>query len=239
MKKLFMAVILASLVLSLYLDISSINIGACLTEDTPYSLAFASIGANLLESRIDCWATLSTHTTDKEMRRLLLQITKQLDIPAKPADFNTSANDRVTFVRGNFGHGDGKVFLTMQSDGHQTYLLASVITQNPADLESYYRKVNGVLPVKAASLYTATLDGGYSQEAKLSLMNKLLKNLKAREVERYRDKSVISVTGFSPLIKNQPNGPGTKYNLQAAASYNETEDKTYIYLGIPLILGEY
>jgi len=204
-----------------------------------YSLAFTCTGANLLESRIDCWAKLKTNSSTDEMRILLARVAAKLGDNTGPVRFHTNINNGVTIVRGNFTKGNERFFLTAQSNGGQTYLLVSIIARGAASFDSYQEEVNAVVPVKTARLYTGSLEGYRSQEEKTALLRSMFKQLKARRVEDYRDDSVVSMTGLSPLISEQLSLGGKQYNLQAAVNYNEVEDKTYIYLGIPLILGEY
>lgn len=68
---------------------------------------------------------------------------------------------------------------------------------------------------------------------------KLLEKANARSVEGIRDGNMISVSAYSPIIKESISANGRKVNLNLAIRYNSYEDKTYIWLATPVITREY
>jgi hypothetical protein len=59
------------------------------------------------------------------------------------------------------------------------------------------------------------------------------------EVEGIRDGSLISLSAYSPLLKDSIKVRGKRVNINLAARYSAFEDKTYIWLASPVITTEY
>lgn len=241
MKKVIMwSFITLGLIMLLYQGGAAVTSKSGASENCPYSQAFTGVGAELVESRLDCWATINTSTNHQEMQQMLAQIAKKLNLPADRDDFDLDRHEQIVLVRYNYENGKQKYICTAQSDGRQTHLLISIISTPISSFEREQTAINSVIPVRAARRYTGTLAGqSLTTGDKQDLVKKMFATLQATEVESYHDSTVVSVTGHSRQIKNWLGQGSEKYNLQVAISYNESKGQTYIYLGTPLILGEY
>ena len=50
---------------------------------------------------------------------------------------------------------------------------------------------------------------------------------------------MVSLTGYSPRLENDILLAGDQINLNAAMRYSDYDDKTYIWIGTPLIATQY
>ncbi len=206
-------------------------------KNEPYSLAFTNIGAKLLESRMDCWARLNTPTSSEELKEVLQELAGSLELSSP--EVNVNVNDSTTLVRLIADTEQSEYFFTGQSDDKQTYVLVSIVSSECRDFARERRAINQVIPVKTAYLYTGAVSGLRGQKEKTGLVNSLLAEFDTRQIEVYDNQKVVSASGISPLFRETVECGANRYNLQAAARYHQGEDLTYIYLGFPLILGEY
>jgi hypothetical protein len=90
--------------------------------------------------------------------------------------------------------------------------------------------------------YTGTTSNLYDYNSQEKLLNNIMKNLDAKIIEVYKDGKIISMTGYSNSLQEwviPVNGGDRKYNVQAAIKSNPKTRTTEIYLGSPLLLGDY
>jgi hypothetical protein len=67
----------------------------------------------------------------------------------------------------------------------------------------------------------------------------MMKSVEAKEIERAKTDDFISITGYTPSIKEYINVVGKKANINIAGTYNEYAGRTEILIGTPLIVLEY
>lgn len=86
---------------------------------------------------------------------------------------------------------------------------------------------------------TSSIMGIYRGELKYKQVeNKVhesLKELKGKVIEEFKDESIISYTAYTPYIDKYITINENKLNLNIAIRYNNYEDKTYIWIGTPII----
>lgn len=78
-------------------------------HESPYRLAFASVGANLLESRLDCWATIKIDGSQNQLNQVLTQLIQHLNLPTETDKILHEENKDITtlqynLVLGNMGY---------------------------------------------------------------------------------------------------------------------------------------
>ncbi|NLO81665.1 MAG: YwmB family TATA-box binding protein [Clostridiales bacterium] len=86
---------------------------------------------------------------------------------------------------------------------------------------------------------TTTLVG--SSKGKLSLKemegicNELFSHIRADRTEGITDGEFISISGYSPLFDECITSNGKSVNIQVAMRYNSYMDRTYLWIGVPII----
>ena len=72
------------------------------------------------------------------------------------------------------------------------------------------------------------------------ILEKILYNMNAEEIDRIENENMISITAYSKLLdKNYLEYLGNKINLNIGIRYSEDEDKTLIYIATPIIKLDY
>lgn len=71
------------------------------------------------------------------------------------------------------------------------------------------------------------------------LCSRVFKSISADKVEGISDDGLISVSAFSPSIREAIRFNGKRVNVNLASRYNSYEGKTYIWLATPVIMTEY
>ena len=72
-----------------------------------------------------------------------------------------------------------------------------------------------------------------------NLCSRVFESIRADRVEGIKDDGLISVSAFSPVIKDAISVDGKRVNVNLASRYNSYEGKTYIWLATPVITTEY
>lgn len=94
-------------------------------------------------------------------------------------------------------------------------------------------------PVETTTCVIGVLDGKVKEDSiKRDIIN-FKKRFKLNIVEEYVDNEIVSYTGYTPLIDSFIFSGKKKVNLNLAVRYNEYENKTYIWIGTPIITTGY
>lgn len=122
-------------------------------------------------------------------------------------------------------------FSANYSDGNDKIIEDKLIAENAL--------ADAGFPIKLDILMIGSYKGKLTRKQSDSIMNELLECIGARVVESMTDEEVISISSYSSRISHYINSQGRKINLQAAIRYSEYNDKTYLWLGCPVISLEY
>ena len=72
------------------------------------------------------------------------------------------------------------------------------------------------------------------------ILEKILYNMNAKEIDRVKNENMISVTAYSKLLEeNYLEYLGNKINLNIGIRYSEDDDKTLLYIATPIIKLDY
>ena len=221
--------------------------GKQIKEQSPYYLSFASIGANYLESRLDCWAKIKTSSTTEELQDYLNSLLQSLDIILEPELLTITDTDATTILHYGMSRSGENLFIAIKSDKqlNETYFSLSIVCQDQKKcLDKYEGKLNQVIGLKWQYyyLYTGELPYVVPLDDQYKIITVMLKTMKACKVDAFDNNEITNVIAFSPSLEEKVpvlRLNGTKYNLQIAIRNNNRKAKTYIYIGSPLILGVY
>lgn len=89
------------------------------------------------------------------------------------------------------------------------------------------------------SCITGTYDGNLQDSQLENICRKILNDSDAKKVESLRQENIISVSAFSPMIKDKLSIDGKNINLSLAIRYNKLENKTYLWVATPVVNTEY
>lgn len=85
----------------------------------------------------------------------------------------------------------------------------------------------------------AVKTGMMSLEEQETMFTALLSAAEAKKIDGMNSEQLVSVTGFTSEIKDSLEIGAKEVNLNIAMRYHNEDDRTYIYIGSPLLAGEY
>jgi hypothetical protein len=221
------------------------SLGKQIENQCPYCLAFTSIGANLLESRLDSWAKIKTTSTSQELDQNLIRILNHLQLPVDNHKFKHTSHNNILTLEYNCRKANETFQFVLQSDHNQkeTGILISISSkQQSVNLPAYERKLKELLKCNCYYLHVGYIDYNLQPNGQTDLLRVLLKKMEAEPTDTYQENNITSVSAFSRQLASavEPVDTGAhKVNLQAAMRSNAIEHCTYVYIGSPVILGEY
>lgn len=104
-------------------------------------------------------------------------------------------------------------------------------------VRSIYSKFN-VNP-KITTCIIGTFNGKLKEDEKIKKVSKALYSINGRKIEGFFDDSLVSISAYSPAIDEFIYTGSNKMNVNIALRYNDYEDKTYIWIGTPIIAVGY
>lgn len=129
--------------------------------------------------------------------------------------------------------GAGDKYITIDAIGTDSGLAVS--------LRDGIEKVFGRYGLKAVvnSCITGTYEGNVQDTQLEGICRKILKDTDAEKVDSLRQQNAISVSAFTPMIKDKLSVNGKNVNLSLAIRYNKLENKTYLWVATPIVNAEY
>lgn len=221
------------------------SLGNQIKNQSPFYLSFSSIGANLLESRLDCWAKIRVNSTSKDLDANLIHMLQHLQLPVQRHKFIHNCNDEFIELQYNCQQNSISYNFTLRSDQRykETYYIVTMITaKDTPQLRQDADHLKQILDFNFYYLYTGTINNLYDYTAQNTLIRNIMKRLDAKTIDVYKEGQMTSMTGYSNTLEEwvKPADSGKeKYNVQAALRSNPETGTTQVYLGSPLILGDY
>ncbi|MGI6284262.1 YwmB family TATA-box binding protein [Neomoorella humiferrea] len=129
----------------------------------------------------------------------------------------------------------------------ETYLLINVSgrpREGEREIHAWLAKMRAAFsPWQAEPRLTYTMTGfvpgRLASTERERRAEKILKTLEAQKVEGIEDGELLSVSAYTSRLPDFLEVAGRKVNVNVALRYHAVEGKTYIYLGCPLLGGEY
>lgn len=243
MKKMLIYIIV--FILLCYLAEAGINdsMAKQIDNQSPYCLSFASIGANLLESRLDCWAKINSADTFEEMDQELIKILDILDIPVDHQAFNHLSDEGKLTLRYQAAKAQSNYMITLQTEKQATYFVLTAVSPNDdLTLRADEKKLKNKYKCRSYFQYKGIIEACPDKNGRKSILQVICKCLKAQESVCYEEGDLISMAAFSPVLKGKYDQvllAGKAYNIQIAISNDSNKNQSYVYLGIPLLLNDY
>lgn len=160
-------------------------------------------------------------STDNLLKREILGTTKD----------GVKVSGMASIVGNKFGEGDKYITIdAIGSDKGFALLLRDKV-------EGVFEKHG--LNVVVNSCITGTYEGNVEDTQLEKICRNILNKSDAKKVDSTRQQNVISVSAFSPMIKDKLSINGKNVNLSIAIRYNKQEDKTYLWVATPIVNTEY
>lgn len=245
MKKLILLLLILVLLTAGSFDAAQYPTGS-LTEEEALVKAFESTGAKVLESTISCWAKLNDRFMTKqqleaEMDRIVKYVKLDNTTIIKNVENDDTLNKLVLY-----GTKDNKAYnlaveSAKQGENGETYVVFDVfVDKDYRGLASVRQEIIDALPLEEeainfSSCIVGTYKGELSQKESDRKSELALQSIDAKRVEGIEDDTMKSISAFSSNVGGFVMSERSRVNVQLAMRYSTYDDKTYIWIGTPLI----
>lgn len=181
----------------------------------------------------------------QDMFEDLLEIEEEIILEQRVED--EGHNEIILFIPNDEGNMTVVKLLSTQIVGYntETHIIVDIVqnkgykyiveisNQIEKLLNRYGEKVETTINLRGVQ------PGRFSKRQEKEIQENIFGFLGAKEVEVLEDESFTSITAYSPLISHYIKYDGKSVNLQLAMRYSQYEDKTYLWIGTPLITTTY
>ena len=211
---------------------------------------FKSSRANIEESTLSGWTPLDTVFTEEDLNQKIEMVLAGLQIDksnVKKALETGGGHNKAMFSANKNNFNYTMTLETMKNDDGATESYC-IFRASSADsfediIEAKYfiEEIlsNADLSMKLDVMITGSYKGKMSQKHINATITKLLNNLNASKVESIERDELVSVSAYCPEIDEYIISNSKKINVQLALRYSSYNDRTYIWLGSPIIPFEY
>ena len=154
-------------------------------------------------------------------------------------------NEKQIYIQSN--NSDKNIsIIGIKKNSNESYIIIDILSNK------VYKNIVDIYTIIETSLYkysnvvdiSTCISGEFSKNLQFSKCNDILQeilyNMNAEEIDRVKNENMISVTAYSKLLdKNYLEYLGNKINLNIGIRYSEDDDKTYIYIATPIIKLDY
>lgn len=209
-----------------------------------------STKAQVMESTISVWSKinnkfLTADQVDKELKTIILGI----DPDKSTINIVRENSDEINKQSMSASRDNKHYFVAVESiktdKGGETYVVMDVaIDQSSKELaaerqrlESYFQDKS--IKPNVSSCIVGVYDGKLTEADMSSKLADAMSSVKAKTVEGLNEEGLSSISAYSGNINNFVLSNNKKVNMQIAIRYSSYDDKTYIWIGSPLIHMEY
>jgi hypothetical protein len=126
----------------------------------------------------------------------------------------------------------------------QTYLVVTATGKDFDAFKSLKSKIKEAVVLsggmsRITTCITASFNGKLDKVEQDRIIEKITSSLKATNLQKMEDNATTSLVGYSPLLSEGVEILGENYNINIAVRYNSEDDKTYLWMGTPVISVEY
>jgi len=154
-------------------------------------------------------------------------------------------NEKQIYIQSNISDKSISI-IGIKKNSSESYIIIDILDNK------LYKNIVDIYTIIETSLhkYSNTVDistcisGEISKKLQFSkcddILQEILYNMNAKEIDRIEDETFISITAYSKLLdENYLEYLGNKINLNIGMRYSEDEDKTLLYIATPIIKLDY
>lgn len=218
-------------------------------ESRDFSEYLKNTGARFLNSEIYCSVKLDkSYLNEESIENIVQQYLRNLgaDI-AKANKIQNGVTDGLNTKYEVLINENVEVEInTITDNEHDSgYLNIKIVQYLNDEKQNRYKKClrdiskNNGLKYKISTTIMGYFTGKLKDTQIDSVYRKLLKEANATTVETVKDNGLVSITAYSPELKDYIKIGNKKVNLNFAARYNSYEKRTYVWIANPVIITEY
>ena len=209
-----------------------------------------STKAQVMESTISVWSKINNsfmteQQVEEEMKAVLATINPEKTTINIVKEHDEETNKQTLYASLGSKYYNIAVESIKTDKGGETYVIMDVSIDNSTTelveerqrLERYFTAKN-VKP-KTSSCVIGVYEGKLTENEMRAKIADAMSSVKAKEVEGLTSEDLNSISAFSGNINSFVLSNNKKVNMQIAMRYSSYDDKTYIWIGSPLIHVEY
>ncbi len=219
--------------------------------------AFRSSGAAVVETNINAYAVSTDIFLGKgEVEELALSVADAMQINLSESERveNYSSDYNQLSIIGKSPDGHSTVIIVHSMDfsgiengpgGCETNIVVDVtLGRDLESLKAVEEKIRTVIrepmeEVRTTSCIIGSFEENVPADRMEAIVYSVFRSIDAQEVERAIYDGLISISAYTPRIEKYVQVADEIVNLNVAMRYNSFENKTYIWLGSPVISVEY
>jgi len=225
--------------------------------DSILAEAFEASGAKIVESNINVYSSSQDMFLGKdELTGIVKFLAAQMEV-----DFSRSEKEehyeegynKIALIGNNvhgqsivlIGHSMDFAYLEDEEEGVETNIVLDFSSEdNYENISKIGRKAKGAVDrfikgARVTSCIIGSFEDEISRDQMIEIINSILEEIGAKEVERAVCDGMISISGYTPRIGEHLKIGENRVNINIAMRYNSYERKTYIWIGSPVISLEY
>ncbi|KUO72941.1 MAG: hypothetical protein APF77_10700 [Clostridia bacterium BRH_c25] len=216
------------------------------TEEEALITSFESTGAAVLESTISCWVKLNGKFLDiKQIEAEMSRIVSRIYLDKATVEKNVESDDRLNKIVLYGSQGDKAYNIAIESikeeTGGETYIVFDVsMGKNYKDLINERQNIINAVQldessINCSSCIIGTYKGRLGEKDVEKKSRIALQSINAKKVEGIENDELKSISAFSTSVGGYVMSDQNRVNVQLAIRYSSYDDKTYIWIGTPLI----
>ncbi|MEG1285249.1 MAG: YwmB family TATA-box binding protein [Romboutsia sp.] len=207
-------------------------------EKTEADFKFYSIKAN---------TTIDYNLSQQDLEDICIEVINNLGLEEHDIKWEEKWNDSEKQVFAEVKNENNSISIAgIKKNDHESYIIVDILDNKVyKNIVDIYTVIQDTLKKYSSKvdIYTC-LAGEYTKKLQMNkyneILQKILYNMSAKEIDRVNDDNFVSVTAYSKLLnENYLEYLGNKINLNIGLRYSEDEEKTLIYIATPIIKLDY
>jgi hypothetical protein len=201
-------------------------------------------GAQLAEYNVNAHVGILGESMDMQgAESLCWDLSRRLGVKKAVMESNHSPENVQTWVTGKYKGGQDITIMIQSSQGEtgkESNIIVDLMgNEKLTSIQGIGNELKDVLEthgdMELSSWISGTFTGKITKEEQINIANSMMAFVEAKEIEGIREDNIISIVGYSKMIPQWIQYGGKKANFNIALRYNSYEDKTYLWIGNPLI----
>lgn len=208
---------------------------------------FESINSEFKFYNLKANGCLDKSLNKEEMKNICMDIISNLGLEESELKWKENKSKSQSQIYAQIEEKDKNISIIVANKSkNESYIIVDILGNKVyKDIVDIYTVLENSLNVHCdrVDIYTC-IAGEFEKKLQVykydDILQKILYNMNAKEIDRVEDENFISVTAFSKEIKTDYlEYLGNKVNLNIGIRYSENEEKTMIYIATPIIKLDY
>lgn len=207
---------------------------------------FEQTNANFKFYNIKINCIVSDIANKKQIENMCTNIVNSLDLNTNKIKWKEENDNGLKIYAQAQDDSCSVSFTAIKKSNKEYYIIVDILNNKVyKNIVDIYQTLNDVI-----NKYSNDVDiylciaGEYTKNLQLyksnDILENILYNMNAKEIDKMEDDNLISVTAYSNLLtENDLDYLDNKINLNIGIRYSENEDKTLIYMATPIIKLDY